>query len=586
MPAAIGQGFIRHKIGANRLRFAVALFAALFVTQGLAQPFVADGGFGRPWQVAGIGIVPTVAVAADDARAVVVWADADGVWLAELAAPASADQEGPAAEDPGAVNLAGPGSIRGVTATMAGGEPAVAWLERDLRTGNTAHTLTWRGRDYPLFESIQEIDLALGSGAGRPWVLAAQRFGGQAHLQLYTLDESAELQPPITLHSTTLAVRGAAALSPPDPEAAMPSLVGWLEGETSSGPFGPDAEWSAQALLLDASGAPLGEPLALGMADVIDERQQVVLGPPSAVAGEPAGAEGARAREAGERAREAGARALWLGVDGTLQLTAMTFGGDGVEIAATTDLGESGRPLAIVGEHAYWHVDESITRVELGSSGSPGAVNREPISVAWSPVIVAGAELAVAGSAREPTRTIIGWFGRTQGGASEAYVTDDSRTFTPTITDHIGAVMGWSPWSLWQEAAGQLLTALLVGIIGVMVLAPLLFGLSLLLVRSKAFSDRPVLGGVVLGVLTPVAIAVFIALRFPQSGVAQMGQRGWGVAGMALLLGAVVAYLLNRRADREPQLGVLFTACTLALVAAATWAFVEYDAWAPVVGLG
>lgn len=546
------------------------LLLALWLAVGTAgaQPYVAGGGFGRPFLVAGPGIVPAVGVAADAERTVVVWADSEGVWLRELAdggaenGPADArDDDGPAAEgEP--VNVLGPGSIRQVTAAMAGGEPAIAWLQRDLRTGNTLHSLTWKGRDYLLFEAGQETQLQVGSGAGRPWVLAARRFDGQAHLQLFTFDEEHELREPRTLHSTTLSVRGATAMPAHGSDEALPRWLGWLQGESTSGPFGLDAEWSAYAVPLSDDGEPMGAPLELGMADVTDERQTVVLG------------------MAGDASPAGSARALWLGVDGNLQLTTISSGTNGARITSTADLAEAGRPVAVLPGYAYWHSDNFVRRTALGPLAD------EATSVAWSPVIIAGVELAIGGDPLDPQSTTIAWHGRRQGGASEAYVSNDFVGFTPNLSDRIAALMGWSPWSLWQQAAGQVLTSLLVGIIAVMVLAPVLFALSLLAVRVPGLSRTPTVGGVVLGVLVPLAIAVFIAVRFPQSALAQLDQRGLLVAAAALVIGAAAAYLINRRADREAQMGLLVTSVTVALVAISLWAFLEYPSWAPAVGLG
>ena len=563
----------------------MGLLLGLLTGTAAAQPYAGDGGFGRPWQVAGPGIAPTIAVAAgegfDSGNAEVVWADSDGVWRRELHDPAAAD--GGAAPH----NVSGPGSIRGVAATVAAGEPAIAWLQRDLRTGNTIHSLNWRGREYLLFEAGQEVGLQLGSAAGRPWVFAARRFDGRAHLQLLSFADDGELAPPLSVYSTTMAVRGVTAWGA-DAVTGLPSFIGWLEGETSAGLLGLDAEWSAYVLALTAAGEPLGAPLELGMADVLDERQRVVLGPPAATGVTATGAPAARA--------------LWPGVDGTLQLSTITSKGADLaagvelEVAATLDLGEGGRPIAVTGEGIYWHREQFIRRAKTGpaqGANAGGLPVTDALSVAWSPVVIAAAELAMspyrgaAGPSADDDGavTTIVWYGRTQGGAVEAYASDDSAPFRPTIADRLAALMGWSPWSPWQQGFGQLLTSVLVGVITVMVLAPLMFALSLLLARFGFARQRPLTTGVGLGVATPVLVALIVGWRFPASGLTQIGDRSVVVAVITLLLGAVVAYLLNRRADREAQLGILVTSLTVVLVGFTCWAFTEYRTWAPVVGL-
>lgn len=267
--------------------------------------------------------------------------------------------------------------------------------------------------------------------------------------------------------------------------------------------------------------------------------------------------------------------------------------GPGTDLVATTvDLGESGRPIALLPEYAYWHSEQFIRRTTLDPDSdlttAPTTVPptvRAPISVAWSPVIIAAAELSVAGPPGAGL-TGIAWYGRKQGGAVEVYASDDSVAFEPTLVDRIAALMGWSPWSPWQEGLGQLLTSVLVGVLAVMALSPLLFACSLLLARFDITRTRPLVAGVALGVAVPLAVGVFIGLRFPASGLTQLGQRGVLVAVVTLALGAAVAVLANRKADREAQLGLLITSGTVVLVAVGTWAFIEYRTWAPVVGLG
>src|SRR5690606_83227 len=188
-------------------------------------------------------------------------------------------------------------------------------------------------------------------------------------------------------------VRGATALVASAEEAGQPRWVGWLEGETTSGPFGLDAEWSAFALRLDPAGQSSGEPLELGMADVVDERQVVILG--SVLA----------SGEAGPESGDEYARALWLGVDGTLQLTTIQATDDGGEVVDILDLEESGRPLAVSAKHAYWHDAEFVRRTTLVGAASD-VTGSQAISVAWSPVIIAGAEFAVVGSEGAPDRTV------------------------------------------------------------------------------------------------------------------------------------------------------------------------------------
>ena len=400
------------------------------------------------------------------------------------------------------------------------------------------------------------------------------------------------VQEPLTVHQASLAVRGVAAWSS-GTSGGLPGWVGWLEGETTAGLAGPDAEWSAFVLPLTAAGLPAAEPLELGPADVIDERQRLALGP---VPGAPAAAAGASSATP-LTAHAPDVNVLWPGAEGTLQLTTVAVTGsgpdggpDGGQLAApevlavsTRDLAEGGRPLAVTADALYWHRDHFVRRAEPATqSAAP-----ETVTVAWSPVAIADADLASsagAGGGADAVTTIV-WYGRTQGGAVEAYASDDSRPLQPGLRDRLAALMGWSPWSVWQQALGQLLTAILVGILATMALAPLLFVLSLVLARFKPVSRRPLSTGLLLGVATPLLVAGLIAWRFPASGLAQLGGRGPLVALLCLGLGAVVSFLVNRRADRETQLGILMAGVTVVLVGFGIWAFSEYRTWAPLLGL-
>jgi hypothetical protein len=146
--------------------------------------------------------------------------------------------------------------------------------------------------------------------------------------------------------------------------------------------------------------------------------------------------------------------------------------------------------------------------------------------------------------------------------------------------------MRWSPWTVWQEAVGQGLTSVLAGIIVTLGLAPLLFVLALVAVRARLAGSRHALLGAVLGIVAPVAILVFVALRYPAPQLSATLSLA-GVLGALpwLLLGGVVGYLLARRSDNEGQLVTFLAACSAAFVAITALAFVNYHDWAAFVGI-
>ncbi len=513
-------------------RRALALACLLAVHLALAQPYAADGGFGEPSRVAS-GTLPVVAAAAGEGVAYVVTADQDGV----LAYPV-----GPGGGS--ASRVAGSETVRGVWATVVNGELAVAWVERDRNTGRTRHWLTYRGESHLLFTHTQETPLIVGPGAEGPWVLAALREEGEARLTLFTWRDGAPVRDAV-LYATHLSVRGLFALDDPGPDAPGPAWASWLEGETETTPVGVRSEWHAYVMHV-AAGSPVVD---LGLADVIDERQTVALG----------------------RDADGAVLATWRAQEANLQASRVVRTTSGLVVTEQVDLGEAGRPLAWHGEDAYWLDGPYVRRAAPFADGGP-------VSVAWSPVVVADADLDAA-----PDGPVtIAWYGREQGGEVEVYASDDTAPFEPGPVDRLAAAMGWSPWNVWEEAAGQALTAVIVGLVAALAVAPVLFLASLLLPRLPAVRGRPVAAGAVLGVVLPPVLVASLASRVPDARVSVGSLAGLLVA---LVVGALVGYLATRRGDREAQLHVLVASAVTVLVGLTLWSFAYYRTWAPFVGL-
>jgi hypothetical protein len=540
-------------VGRALAGWAVVMCIATGASAAFAQPYAADGGFMRPRLVAGPGVVATIATASHQGVQQLVWADTDGVWRRPLFDAEAAP-----------TRLAPAGSIRGVSATTAGGDIAVAWLQRDLRTGRTSHSVTWRSSTMVLFESTLEVPMLVGEAEGTPWVLVAPRADGRATIELYRVSPAGGLEEPVVLHSTTLNVTGVRA-SGSDPISRGPAHIAWLEGRTSSSAFGSDSEWHAY-VMSTADGAA---PLELGLADVIDVRQAVAIGP--AVDGQ--------------------LGALWLTVDGALELTTMQAAGDSLAVAGRRGLSEAGRPVAFAGNKVYWIADAFIRRATVDGSGQPV----DATSVAWSPVpvedaavygpTVTGEAAATGGGSSPEPVTTLAWYGRAQGGLVSAYASDDSEAFVPGFGDEVARVMRWSPWTVVQEAVGQALTSVLAGIIVTLGLAPLLFVLALVAAKARV-AARPALLGALLGIALPVALFVVVALRYPSPQLAAaltldgvLGALPW------LIVGGVAGYLVARRSDNDGQLVTFVAACSAALVAITTLAFVNYHDWAAFVGI-
>ncbi|HZW99415.1 MAG TPA: hypothetical protein VFF10_05080 [Trueperaceae bacterium] len=512
----------------------LAVVASLISANSLAQPYAASGGFGAPQEVTA-GVLPVAAVAAGDGQSHLIWADGEGVW-------AEADGGEPSL-------LVRSDTVRGAWATVSNGDLAVAWVERDRRTGRTLHHLTYRGEDHLLFTHVQETPLSVGPGADGPWVAAPVREGGEAHLSVFAWDGDGPGEAQV-VYATELAVRGMFAVEATDQRETGPAWISWLEGFTDMTALGPNAEWHAYVMRVGVA-----EPVDLGLADVIDERQTVALG---TVEGEPASV-----------------MALWRAEEADLRASLMTTGPDGtLEVVRTVPTGEVGRPLAWVDEQSFWLDGPYLRRA------APLSDDAEPVSVAWSPELIADAALAHDESTGV---TSLAWYGRRQGGRVALFASDDSVPFEPSLSDRVAAAMGWSPWNVGQEAAGQALTAAIVGIMGTVALAPLLFLLSLLLARSQAVRARPLVVGAWLGVVVPPLIVALVALRVPALGLLEPGPLIGLV--VTLLIGAVVGHLITRGADREVQLHVLASSAATVLVGLTVWSFAYYRIWAPFVGL-
>lgn len=533
---------------------AALLYALVLAASALAQPYAAAGGFMRPQLVAGPGVVGAIATASHQGVMQAVWADPTGVWRRPLF-----DTEATPTQ------LVPAGSIRGLSATTAGGDIAVAWLERDLRTGKTRHSLLWRSRSLLLFETNLEVPMLVGEAGGAPWVLVAPRSDGRASLMLYRVSPAGELEEPVTLHSTSLSITGVRAAGS---AAAFrgPAHVAWLEGRTAFSALGTDSEWFANVM----STALGSEPLALGLADVVDVRQAVAVSPVA----------------------DGLVDTLWLTVDGVMELTRARQVGDVLEVVSRQAVDEPGRPVAFVGSDAYWIADAFIRRGTVDGAGRLVNVT----SVVWSPVPVeasslfsltgATSEALAEDGARVASVTTLAWYGREQGGKVSAYASDDSVAFVPGLTDEIAKVMQWSPWTAWQEAVGQALTAALAGMIVTLALAPLLFVLALVAARARGAATRPALLGAVIGIVTPVLILMVVALRYPVPPLAVvLTLDSLFRASPWLVLGGVAGHLIGRRSDNEGQLVTFIAAASAALIATSALAFVNYHVWAAFVGI-
>lgn len=554
------------------------LVSVVLAGPALAQPYAAAGGFGRPVAIAANDAVPAAGIAIDGAGTVhVAYADAAGVWTL---APG---------DDAQPVLVARSDAARHVWAGTVGGRVAVAWIERDRTTGESRHFLAWDGSTIELFRDRVAVPLRVVAIDDRPWVLLARRAAGVSEIVLREAMPASGTPSERLLHRTELSVRG------PDVAIAADgtTLLSWLEGKTDRTEFGLVAEWDAYVARLPGRvPVAVADVLALGAADVIDERQRTAV---------------ALLEDRGLVA--------WPGEDGRVRVSQVAFGRAGeagqaaekARVSSTVAL-EAGRPLAVTAHEVIWVSGDAIRRATWDPE--QGAVEAEIVSLAWSPVTIEGAEMAlgprVPADAAGEALQALAWYGRRQGGGVAVFASDDRVAMPRTWRDRLAAAMGWRPWAVWEEAVGQALTAVLVGIVVTIASAPLLWVVALIasgwarmaaartaaepgcdaavLVRSgRRVTAAAARMGAGLG-LTPMVLAAALLAwrgaafdRQPLSTLAFVA----AVAAVSWVLGATVA----RRGDREPQLTTLLAALLTAAVSVTVVAFASYRSWAPVLGL-
>lgn len=505
----------------------------------VAQPLAAAGGWARPVKVSTERPAAAVGVRVTSSGSELVWADQQGVWVK------------PDGGDP--TLLAAAQNVRGVSAGDAAGELVVAWAQRDRNTGQYQHFVWRAGQVTELFTDPLEVALDFVALAGTTYVAGTLRRHGNAQLTLLPLTGEA----PTVFHTTSLSVRGLTFAAAPG--GAL--WAAWLEGKTERTEFGVNAEWHAYALLLDGSGAAL--PLDLGNADVTDERQRAVIA-----------------------AALGGANVLWSAEDGGLQLASVAGAADALEIARLVELGETGRPLAGAWPYLYWTEGSSFKRVDARAGQDAVATN-----ILWSPVTVEGATFGHAGAALQPGLDVLAWYGRAQGGSVAIYAANDAAPMPLTLVDRIARLMGWNPWFVAEQAIGQALTALLVGIVGVLAFVPYLLITAPLTARAvsrraRTGAARPRRGagaGLIVGAIPLLAASLALALTGVYGHTAPVATVA--VVAAALLVGLALAYLVARSGDRELQANLLIAATLTVFGSVTVWSFITYPAWAPLIGL-
>ncbi len=521
------------------------LLLALLGGLGAAQPYAADGGFGRPIMEESRAIAASVSVAVSSRGTVTtVWAGPEGVWRIDRTADGRTEPQLVESTD----------DVRSVSAGYAGEELFITWVTRDRYTGTYIYRALLDGRKVELFQDALVIDLTLFEWNEQAHAAGLFRRDGEGQVRILSLATGEEE----IVYRTSLTQRGLDVLPLPNGEL----WLGWLEGRNERGEFGLISEWDALVGLLPAKGADMVGPAELGAAYVEDERQAVALASDSAAG-----------------ASSDAVWALWAEEEeGDLWLTQVIRGEGTLSTReAITGLGH-GRPIGGAWPHLYWVEDASVLRVDASSPA--------PTSVAWSPITLEGADFATArveeGAEGARSLTAFAWYGRAQGGAIEIYSSDDRAPMEVTLTDRLAALMGWNPWHLWDELLGQLFTALVIGMVGGILLVPLLMVVGSLLNRMFRSQRAAMIGGLLFA-LAVHAVGTFIyRVAFPTPADARL----IGTAFLAALAGGLLlGWLFGRSGDREAT-GTFTVAGAVGVFAAVSvFSFITYKQWAPLVGL-
>jgi hypothetical protein len=492
------------------------LLAAALLTAVLAQPYAADGGFDRPRALALDQERPLFALALDRGRATLaLWSDG-ALRVAAL--------DGGAADE-----IAVEGGLRALAAHGGPAAPAVVvWSRRDLTSGRYPIAATLGDLRLESAQLLPLVPLSTPTGA----LLLTQR-GGPDGARIERIDA-----PTPPLYGTELQI---AALSA-DAADGFVHLT-WLEGFTESTAFGAQSVWTARAARWEADGR-LSGPVDLGAADGTS-RTTTAVG-------------------AGAVVR------AWTGADGTVRSAAGRGDDPAVADADRVVAHVPGRPIGATplpdgGAHIFVARGDAIWRV--GGDGPPTAV-------AWSPVVIA--EAAALHDAAGHHHLV--WSGTTVGGRGAVYASDDRRPLQRGWRDVIAAAFGWRPWSLAEEAWGQLAGSLLAALLATTSLLPLLGLTALVTVRGRDPGRARWLGAGFGAALPAVgAAAAALAGVAPTQLAPLVG--GWATLTVATPAAALVASGLWRRADLEATPAFVAAAATALAVAAAVSAFAGFQAW-------
>jgi hypothetical protein len=416
--------------------------------------------------------------------------------------------------------------VRWIAADGGVERPLVAvWHRRDPRTGQYVFSWTAGGE---LLRTVQPLEPVPVATDAAPLLFVVRGQGGEAVLERLDVGGTGTV-----LYRTDLRLSGLSAVA----DDADTVHLTWLEGRSEATPLGNRSSWTARAASWSVSTGLIG-PVDLGAA----------LGdaPPTTT-----------------DASDGRVDRTWVDDTGLGRRTAFDPAA-ALAPPTRTDALRGGRPVAALGTAAYVAEGGSVWRVRDGGA----------TPVAWSPLVV-----AQAWAVRDVDGvTHLAWVGTEAGGQHALYASDDRTPMVRTWRDRLAARLGWSPWNLIEEAAGQAAASTLIAVLVAMVAAPLLWVASIVL-AGRASAGRARWRGAVFGAaLGPVAVAAALG-----AGVA--GGTRWPLVGgpATMAIGTAVGLGLGgvawARRDMEPAPAFVASGTTAVAVTAAVVAFVAFQRW-------
>ncbi len=494
----------------------VACALLLSIATVAAQPYAADGGFGRPDEIVGHQQRPAIAVVVDAGVATLARVDNGRILLAPLHAVTSAEvlASGEAYVDV----IAATGQVV-ATGDVATAPAVYAWYSRDLTTGRYVYAWHHDGTTRRLLEAPQVLDVRLAVGPHGPeaWVIRTQPSGARIERHGW-VEGDVEI-----VHESGLSLAEPAVSYARDGARHL----AYLEGFTDVTDFGVNAHWVVRYL---PPGADAGDAVELGAAAPPPNEVTVVADD---------------------------VRIAWTDDAGMLVVAAPD--GDAVPIG-------TGRAVAATPQRLYSFDGASI--VAHDRPVVPGA----GVNVAWSPM---GIERAFAARDAEGVTHLV-WAGRRAGGGFALFVSDDRSPMARSLADRAAATFGWAPWSVAEEALAQGAGALLTGTIATMALIPLLWLLAALVVGRVPHHRTRLVGALIAAGLIAVALAGVVA-RLGDVGHALVGLP-W-IAPLAVAIGVAAGSAGLRRVDMESLQAMVFGACITCFVSVTILAFTTFQGW-------